>query len=135
MMRRLSSTAVAIALVAVAAGCSDTAGPSSETRAAAGIYVLQPSDQPYEPESGTMYLAPNGNVERHVSYHVEGQSAHEEVSRGTFHVEGSSVYFKLITVGTDFPYTWQPIATIDGRSLTISYPGPADGQITEVYRR
>jgi hypothetical protein len=134
LMRRHWSIALALTL-ATATACSDTAGPSAESRAAAGIYVLQPTDEQYTPESGTIYLMPTGKAERHVTYRFEGQPSFERVAKGTFRVEGSTLYLELVEQDTDIVYTWRPMGTIDGPTLTISYPGPADGTVTEIYRR
>lgn len=122
-------------LLSVVAGCSDTTGASGATRAAAGVYIFQPSGQQYEPESGRIVLLPMGKAERRVSYLAEGQPDYELVSTGTFRVEGSTVHLELVQQDTDFPYTWRTDATLDGPTLTLGYPGPADGWITETYRR
>jgi hypothetical protein len=135
-MRRHWSFALAFALGAAAAsGCSDATGPSADTRAAAGIYVLQPSGQPYEAESGTLYLTPSGKAERHVTFRVDGQPAQEDVSTGTFRVDGSQLTLVLRVAGTDVPFAWAIVGMLDGPTLTFRFPGPADGLITETYRR
>jgi hypothetical protein len=137
-MRARFFPVIAMVGVGVLSGCHDSTGPDAATAAAAGIYVLQPSSSGGgygAPLSGTMYLAPSGQVERRAFYPSATGGTTESVMNGTFRVHGTSVELRLLEVTGGTTYPWSPPATLEGHTLTLSYPGPADGQVTETYNR
>ena len=118
-------------------GCRDPTGVGGATSAAAGIYVLQPPGENVAygtPESGTMRLTRSGNATRDVQYRA-GTGMRSYVLKGTFRVEGQTVALRLIEQTDGATYEWTPAATLDGSTLTLRYPGPADGEIIETYHR
>ena len=119
-------------------GCRDSTGIDTETARAAGVYVLQApsSENRYgAPESGSMYLSRGGDARREVIYRSGFGAVVKSVSAGTFSVHGQAVDLRLVEQRSLSPYVWSPPATLRGSTLTLRYPGPADGEITETYVR
>ena len=136
--RRIRSAAV-LALTLVGAACSHDLGPQRSRTAVAGIYALTtvngqelPVADPSAPTRGTIYLLPNGNAQRDITYHYNGTDD-RRVQTGTFIVVDHTVALDLREQGS--PYRWSVAATIDDATLTLTYPGAADGAIVERYRR
>jgi len=134
-VRRLSLLALA-----AAAACSDSTGPQQSRAAVAGAYFLAsvngealPSSDPYAPISGTISLWPTGHAERRISYRLSDGRTQSDVATGTFVVEDGRVILALRYEQGNYP--WTVTADVDGSTLTMSYPGPADGTIVERYRR
>jgi hypothetical protein len=91
-----------------------------------------PVADPSAPISGIIYLFPTGRVERHVTFHYNGADD-RRVQSGTFSVADGTIVLDLREQGS--PYTWSVAATVDDATLTLAYPGAADGTIVERYRR
>lgn len=142
MRKRISSRTLVLAFVTAVAGCGDAAGPQRSFRAAAGIYLLAtvngqtpPISDVSAPIEGAVYLWPTGHAERHLVYRRFDGGTEAVESVGSFHFEGDALVLELRPKDA---YTLTPgrvTAAFDGTKLTIGYPGPADGWISEEYRR
>lgn len=142
MQMRIARYLVIVGLAAIGAGCRDGTGTSSSVRAAAGLYVLStvngepiPTSDPYAPISGTVYLWPTGQAERHVAYRISNGGTQSLESVGTFHFENDVIVLELRAKGDNTPTAWRVSGSLDNGTLTLGYPGPADGWIKEEYRR
>ena len=54
---------------------------------------------------------------------------------GTFTLTTDSIHFALREDGGKSAYVWRVHGSRTGDSFTIRYPAPADGWVTESYRR
>lgn len=141
MQNRLTRWAL-IALAALGAGCHDGTGTFPSLRAASGIYVLArvngealPTSDPSAPVTGSVYLWPTGHAERHVTYRADNGRTQEVESVGTFHFEGDAIVLELRPKGDYSASSWSVHGSLDNATLTLGYPGPADGWEKEEYRR
>jgi len=140
MHSRLVGSLSFLALAVTAVACSDGVGPDRSRAAVAGVYMLAtvngeelPSSDASAPVSGMMYLWPSGHTERRVTYRVGDGQTQTITATGTFRVEDGLVVLDLQVEPDAQPWTIR--ASVDGSSLVIAYPGPADGTIVERYRR
>ena len=142
MRNRNSSLTLALAVVAVVAGCRDAAGPQRSLGSAAGIYLLAtvngqrvPTGDLLAPIEASVYLWPTGHVERHVVYRRNDGGTEVIESVGSFHFEGDALVLELRPKDQYTLPAWRVTGALEGTKLTIGYPGPADGWMTEEYFR
>jgi hypothetical protein len=129
-MRTLRSHPVVLALIALmVAGCSSATGPELSPRLAAGTYVLT-TVSGRGPASGGFVLGADARAERHVRY-----ESGEYVAVGTFERAPGTITFHLRENGGQSEYVWTVRGEFNGDGFVIRYPDPADGEITERYRR
>lgn len=142
MQTRLLRYATILGFAALGAACRDGTGVDSSIRAAAGLYLLAtvngqevPTSDPMAPTSGSIYLWPTGKVERHVTYRSYNGGTEDVESVGTFHFENGALVLELHPKIDPPPGSWKVYASLDDGTLSMGYPGPADGWIKEEYRR
>ena len=142
MRNRLTRYAPIVGLAAAAAGCGGGTGPDSSLRAAAGVYLLAtvngdavPTSDLSAPIRGTVYLWPTGHAERHVTYRAYDGTTQDVESVGSFHFENAAIVLELRPKGEYSPTSWSVHGSLDDGTLTLGYPGPADGWMSEEYRR
>ena len=125
---------VIIAAAVAASGC----GSSSSTSLLApglgvGIYSLE-SVTGNGPETGSFVLSLDGTATRRVRY-AGIYATGEYVAVGTFELTPDSIRFALREDAGTSPYVWRVQGARSGDAFTIRYPDPADGSVTETYRR
>ena len=142
MRSRISFFTLALAIGGAVAGCGDAAGPQRSLGSASGIYLLAtvngqalPASDASAPIEGSVYLWPTGHAERHVVYRRNDGGKETIESVGSFHFEGDALVLDLRPKGQYAPTAWRVNGALDGTKLTIGYPGPADGWMSEEYRR
>lgn len=142
MHTRFLRYAIFLGLTALGAACRDGTGGDASVRAAAGLYVLStvngapvPTSDPSAAIGGTIYLWPTGHAERHVIYRTYNGGTEEVQSVGSFHFEDRSLVLELRPKTDPPPGVWKLYATLDDGRITLGYPGPADGWMSEEYRR
>ena len=142
MRNRLTRYALLVGLATIGAACRGATGPDASLRAAAGLYLLAsvngdavPTSDPSAPVSGSVYLWPTGQAERHVRYRAYDGTTQDVESVGSFHFEGDAIVLELRPKGEYAPTSWSVHGSLDDATLTLGYPGPADGWMREEYRR
>lgn len=142
MRKRVTRYALILGLATIAAGCRGGTGPDSSLRAAAGVYLLAtvngealPTSDPSAPIRGAVYLWPTGHAERHVTYRAYDGKTQDVESVGSFHFENDAIVLELRPKGDAWPSSWSVHGSLDDATLTLGYPGPADGWMREEYRR
>ena len=121
-------------LFALASACHNPAGPT----VAPGTYALVsvdgaalPSPNRSHLENGTVELSPFGHAHRRVTYRFSPHPLVHEAS-GSYRVTGTTIELTLVESGG---YVWRVHGTIEGASITLRYPHPADGETAERYER
>jgi len=139
---RLQLLSLALALAPIAGACGNAAGPDHSIRAAAGVYLLAtvngesvPTSDPSAAVDGTVYLWPTGHAERHVTYRRYDGGTEAVESVGSFHFEGTTLVLELAPKSDPTVGRWRVTGSLDDGTLTLGYPGPADGWMKEEYRR
>ena len=142
MCNRITRYALILGLAAIGTGCRDGTGVGPSLRAAAGLYVLAavngqpvPTNDPSAPVGGSLYLWPTGHAERHVTYRAYDGATQDVESVGTFRFENNAIVLELQPKGEYALPAWSVYGSLDGATLTLGYPGPADGWMKEEYRR
>ena len=142
MRHRVTRYALILGLATITAGCRGGTGPDSSLRAAAGVYLLAtvngdavPTSDLSAPIRGTIYLWPTGQAERHVTYRAYDGKTQDVESVGSFHFENQAIVLELRSRGDSSPTPWSVHGSLDNGTLTLGYPGPADGWMREEYRR
>lgn len=129
-LRRLSALLLVATWPALACGRRDPVSP--DLAAVAGVYVTTSISGDYAPVSGMIVLTASGQADRRIRF-ADGL---EYYSKGTFQLTAAhEVELHLRADGGRSEYVWQIVAPLDGRVLTLSYQGPADGGILETYTR
>ena len=124
-------------LFALAAACDDPAAPGEST-VEPGVYTLVSVDGAALPspnrsalENGTLEVNPLGIVRRRVTHRFGPEPVLYE-SSGSFSVSGTTIELALHESNG---YVWRVRGVVDGVSITLRYPHPADGETTERYER
>jgi hypothetical protein len=128
LLRRLS----VIALVGFLASCQNPAGPTQLS----GSYHLE-SVNGRGPATGVILFLPGGSVMRSVRYaQGDGSLSNAYVASGSYSVTGvSNIELDLRDSGGKSSYVWKVSGLLADGLISLGYPDPADGWITESYRR
>jgi hypothetical protein len=84
---------------------------------------------------GEMVLRPDRSVTRSVRYESGGGAGVQDiVATGTYSVQKGGVELALHEVGATPPSVWRLHAVLEGVTLTVRYPHPADDEVVEIFR-
>ena len=120
------------AVLLLAVSCADPVSPLSRA-SVAGVYILETVTGQYAPNKGSLVLSSNGRARRSISYPAQNGFGGETVVRsGTFRLP-TETRIDLFLID-DCPSCAFVGTRSEGR-VTFYYPGPADGEIVETYRR
>ena len=130
-----------LAALTLAGGCTAPTGPSPAE--VAGVYRLELMDgrtvpdtaataAGYLPYAGAIILYANGDAARSVTFRDGTGRLLPIASAGSFEVRGAAVELRL---KESSDYTWRVRGDLVGAVLTLRYPGAADADVTERYRR
>ncbi|HEY0778169.1 MAG TPA: hypothetical protein VGD56_09405 [Gemmatirosa sp.] len=138
----MSRPRVACLLTAAAAlaACRGTDALSPAVAAVAGTYTLATLAGDHVPttgNSGAIVLRADGTATYRMTYAPAGTppSSYHVMATGTFVVRGDSVALALVTDAAHPAAVWRPVGVRQGTTLTLHYPGPADGDVAAVYQR
>jgi hypothetical protein len=118
----------------LATSCGDAVGPLSPATVA-GMYTLE-TVRGGGPSKGSLVLLWNGRAQRSVTYPAQGSFGGETVMlAGTFHLPSETTIELALNDNCPGGCTFRLFGTRSDGRVTFSYPGPADGEIVETYRR
>jgi hypothetical protein len=132
-MRTRRRCLILFGFLAGASACGDATVTMLAPGVGAGIYRLD-AVTGNGPDAGSFLLLLDGTATRRVQYAGSGTSG-EYVAVGTFELSRDSIRFDLRENGGSSQYIWRVQGSRSGDSFTIRYPDPADGSVTETYRR
>jgi hypothetical protein len=121
-----------LAIASVVVSCRNDVQPEQSVR---GNYILD-SVIGRGPSTGSLSFVVPGQVTRRVRYtQPDGSLSVEYVAIGTFSSSGANaIEFKLRENAGSSPYVWTVSGTMEQGVISLGYPDPADGWITERYR-
>lgn len=138
-MFRPRVTCLLITALALAA-CRGSNVLSPAALAAAGTYKLKSLTGygiPTTGNSGSIVLRADGTATYQLTYAPAGTPPRSDqyMATGRFTVRGDSIAFVLGAKPGDPTSGWRTAGFRQGTTLTLHYPGPADGDVAAVYER
>jgi hypothetical protein len=126
----------------VAACRSDDSVRATPDAQVIGTYRLESVDGEAVPTSGLgavlsgeIVLDADGRATRKFQQQLSGVADKRDVVvHGTFVATSDALVFAFVADPGHPEDVWRPRATLADGRLTLSYPGPADGTVDEVYR-